>query len=385
MGGVGMRILTAIIALAVAATIVSVVSLVVIAQNPQWVNQPQPMPNALGGLMVYIINVNGSMVGLVSFNGQFAWGRVAVQLINPRTEYVLVAYGLNFTGNGLMEYIGYTYVNGSTLLSVIKGGLSNLYSWVRSEITLRPLNQYPNSSITIMVKSPSGELISNGTLCAIPVSAIVIPWFREAALMQGVVCVKVVNGIARLGNIPEIPYYLLYYNYVKLGGSSISTESVTHKVVNVYGVNVNVTEYTEVVSITVPSVIMLRNLTFTIPSNNTLTIIPRIWYLPSPQYNINGQNSEESTTTANESDPVSIVNSMNGAFSIMPSTSTSVSSTITSTSAPIPQVASPTEQGHMGRVHYELALVAVAIAVVTGFIAALVASRVIVKSGIKHE
>ena len=379
MGNVGTRILKAIVILAVAATIVSLVSLVVMAQNPQWNNGHQPMPNALGGLIINIINTNGSIVGLISFNGQFAWGRIAVQLINPKVEYVVVAYDLNFTEYGPIEYIGYTYANGSTLLSVIKGGLGNLYSWIRGEITLKPISQYPKSSITIMVKSPSGELISNGTLCAIPVSAVVTPWFREASLTQGVACVNVINGVVQLSNIPEIPYYLLYRNFIKLGGSSISAENVTHKVVNIYGADINVTEYIEVVSITVPSIVVLGNLTFTIPSNSTLTMIAKVLYPPSH----NGGNGE-GATIVNKSDPVSMVNSMNGAFSILPltvSTSESASVTQYTTTTTVTII----QHGYLERAHYKLALVAVTVAVVTGFIAALVTSRVITRSGDKHE
>ncbi|WP_291765301.1 hypothetical protein [Caldivirga sp. UBA161] len=383
MGSVGMRILKAIVILAVAATIVSLVSLVVMAQNPQFNNGPQPMPNALGGLIINIINANGSIVGLISFNGQFTWGGIAVQLINPKTEYVVAAYDFNFTEYGPIEYIGYTYVNGSTLLSVIKGNLSKLYSWIREEIILKPLSQYPKSSATVIVKSPSGELISNGTLCAIPVSAVVTPWFRETSLAQGVICVEVINGVARLNNLSEVPYYLLYRNFIKLGGSSISTVNVTHKVVNVYGVGINATEYIKVVSVIVPSIVVLGNLTFMIPSNSTLTMIAEVLYPPLSSYS--GSNGE-GTTVVNESDPVSMVNSMNGAFSILPlSTSTSESASSASVTQYTTTTVTIIQRGYLERAHYELALVAVIIAVVTGFIAALVASRIIVKSGDRHE
>jgi len=46
------------------------------------------------------------------------------------------------------------------------------------EVTLflKPLNQYPRANVTVIVKAPNGEPVSNGTVCALLAPPVFLPF-----------------------------------------------------------------------------------------------------------------------------------------------------------------------------------------------------------------
>jgi hypothetical protein len=135
----------------------------------------QPIMPFRGGLVINILSTNGSLIGIAAYGHNLVVSHVVMRLIEPNQNYLVVAYSFNVTQGRLIEYIGYTYVNGSMLLRVIAGGSAVLYSWVRSNIVLKPLNQYPRANVTVIVKAPNGEPVSNGTVCALLAPPVFLP------------------------------------------------------------------------------------------------------------------------------------------------------------------------------------------------------------------
>jgi len=355
--------------LVVGASIVLVLALVAAAQ---------PIMLLRGGLVINILSTNGSLIGIAAYGHNLAVSHVVMRLIEPNQNYLVVAYSFNVTQGRLIEYIGYTYVNGSMLLRVLAGGSAALYSWVKGNIVLKPLNQYPRANVTVIVKAPNGEPVSNGTVCALLAPPVFLPFVFSLHMTSpyGELCVKVSNGIAEFSNLPQVPYYLVYTNIIRLGGSKIIVKPIGSEVINIYGVPVNVTSYEEIINITRPSFVLLTGMNMTIPNNGTVIIKVRlIEQIPiirpvtvaSPALPINESSSFNI-------DPADIVYMLSGASSIVPSISTG-----TTTGAP-----KVVTVGGMGQakppVPYGLVVLIVALAVMVGLTMAIVALRLAVRS-----
>ncbi|PLC65963.1 hypothetical protein B7L70_09855 [Vulcanisaeta sp. EB80] len=338
----------------------------------------QPITLLRSGLVVNILSTNGSLIGIVAYGHNLAVSHVAMRLIEPNQNYLVVAYSFNVTQDKLIEYIGYTYVNGSMLLRVLAGGSAALYSWVKGNIVLKPLNQYPRANVTVIVKAPNGEPVSNGTVCALLAPPVFLPFVFSPHMTSpyGELCVKVSNGIAEFSNLPQVPYYLVYTNIIRLGGGKIIVKPIGSEVINIYGVPVNVTSYEEIINITRPSFVLLTGMNMTIPNNGTVIIKVRlIEQIPiirpvtvaSPALPINESSSFNI-------DPADIVYMLSGASSIVPSISTG-----TTTGAP-----KVVTVGGMGQakppVPYGLVVLIVALAVMVGLTMAIVALRLAVRS-----
>jgi len=264
------------------------------------------------------------------------------------------------------------------LLRVLAGGSAALYSWVKGNIVLKPLNQYPRANVTVIVKAPNGEPVSNGTVCALLAPPVFLPFVFSPHMTSpyGGLCVGVSNGIAEFSNLPQVPYYLVYTNIIRLGGSKIIVKPIGSEVISIYGVPVNVTSYEEIINITRPSFVLLTGMNMTIPNNGTVIIKVRlIEQIPiirpvtvaSPALPINESSSFNI-------DPADIVYMLSGASSIVPSISTG-----TTTGAP-----KVVTVGGMGQakppVPYGLVVLIVALAVMVGLTMAIVALRLAVRS-----
>jgi hypothetical protein len=337
----------------------------------------QPITLLRSGLVVNILSTNGSLIGIAAYGHNLAVSHVAMRLIEPNQNYLVIAYSFNVTQGKLIEYIGYTYVNGSMLLRVLAGGSAALYSWVKGNIVLKPLNQYPRANVTVIVKAPNGEPVSNGTVCALLAPPVFLPFVFSPHMTSpyGELCVKVSNGIAEFSNLPQVPYYLVYTNIIRLGGGKIVVKPIGSEVINIYGVPVNVTSYEEIINITRPSFVLLTGMNMTIPNNGTVIIKVRlIEQIPiirpvtvaSPALPINESSSFNI-------DPADIVYMLSGASSIVPSISTG-----TTTGAP-----KVVTVGGMGQakppVPYGLVVLIVALAVMVGLTMAIVALRLAIK------
>jgi hypothetical protein len=355
----------------VGASIVLVLALVVAAQ---------PITLLRSGLVVNILSTNGSLIGIAAYGHNLAVSHVAMGLIEPNQNYLVIAYSFNVTQGRLIEYIGYTYVNGSMLLRVLAGGSAALYSWVKGNIVLKPLNQYPRANVTVIVKAPNGEPVSNGTVCALLAPPVFLPlvFSLHTPSPYGRLCVGVSNGIAEFSNLLQVPYYLVYTSVIRLGGGKIVVKPIGSEVINIYGVPVNVTSYEEIINITRPSFVLLTGMNMTIPNNGTVTIkvkvrlieqipIIRPVTVASPALPINESSSFNI-------DPADIVYMLSGASSIVPSISTG-----TTTGAP-----KVVTVGGMGQakppVPYGLVVLIVALAVMVGLTMAIVALRLAVRS-----
>jgi len=338
----------------------------------------QPITLLRSGLVVNILSTNGSLIGIAAYGHNLAVSHVAMRLIEPNQNYLVIAYSFNVTQGKLIEYIGYTYVNGSMLLRVLAGGSAALYSWVKGNIVLKPLSQYPRANVTVIVKAPNGELVSNGTVCALPTPPVFLPLVFSPYVQSpyGRLCVKVSNGIAEFSNLPQVPYYLVYTSIIRLGGGKIIVKPIGSEVISIYGVPVNVTSYEEIINITRPSFVLLTGMNMTIPNNGTVIIKVRlIEQIPiirpvtvaSPALPINESSSFNI-------DPADIVYMLSGASSIVPSISTG-----TTTGAP-----KVVTVGGMGQakppVPYGLVVLIVALAVMVGLTMAIVALRLAVRS-----
>ncbi|MFP3241206.1 MAG: hypothetical protein RXQ94_08750 [Caldivirga sp.] len=338
----------------------------------------QPITLLRSGLVVNILSTNGSLIGIVAYGHNLAVSHVAMGLIEPNQNYLVIAYSFNVTQGRLIEYTGYTYVNGSMLLRVLAGGSAALYSWVKGNIVLKPLSQYPRANVTVIVKAPNGELVSNGTVCALPTPPVFLPLVFSPYVQSpyGRLCVKVSNGIAEFSNLPQVPYYLVYTSIIRLGGGKIIVKPIGSEVISIYGVPVNVTSYEEIINITRPSFVLLTGMNMTIPNNGTVIIKVRlIEQIPiirpvtvaSPALPINESSSFNI-------DPADIVYMLSGASSIVPSISTG-----TTTGAP-----KVVTVGGMGQakppVPYGLVVLIVALAVMVGLTMAIVALRLAVRS-----
>ena len=338
----------------------------------------QPITLLRSGLVVNILSTNGSLIGIAAYGHNLAVSHVAMRLIEPNQNYLVIAYSFYVTQGKLIEYIGYTYVNGLMLLRVLAGGSAALYSWVKGNIVLKPLNQYPRANVTVIVKAPNGEPVSNGTVCALLAPPVFLPFVFSPHMTSpyGELCVKVSSGMAEFSNLPQVPYYLVYTNIIRLGGSKIIVKPIGSEVISIYGVPVNVTSYEEIINITRPSFVLLTGMNMTIPNNGTVIIKVRlIEQIPiirpvtvaSPALPINESSSFNI-------DPADIVYTLSGASSIVPSISTG-----TTTGAP-----KVVTVGGMGQakppVPYGLVVSIVALAVMVGLTMAIVALRLAVRS-----
>jgi hypothetical protein len=183
--------------------------------------------------------------------------------------------------------------------------------------------------------------------------------------------------MAEFSNLPQVPYYLVYINMIRLGGGKIIVKPIGSEVISIYGVPVNVTSYEEIINITRPSFVLLTGMNMTIPNNGTVTIIKvrlieqipiiRPVTVASPALPINESSSFNI-------DPADIVYMLSGASSIVPSISTG-----TTTGAP-----KVVTVGGMGQakppVPYGLVVSIVALAVMVGLTMAIVALRLAVRS-----
>jgi len=358
--------------LVVGASIVLVLALVAAAQ---------PIMPFRSGLAISILSTNGSLIGIAAYGHNLVVSHVAMRLIEPNQNYLVVAYSFNVTQGKLIEYIGYTYVNGSMLLRVIAGGSAVLYSWVRSNIVLKPLNQYPRANVTVIVKAPNGEPVSNGTVCALLAPPVFLPLVFSPYMTSpyGRLCVGVSNGIAKFSNLLQVPYYLVYTSIIRLGGGKIVVKPIGSEVINIYGVPVNVTSYEEIINITRPSFVLLTGVNMTIPNNGTVTIKVKL-IEQAPIVTLYGPTTATSTTSPiNESnlsniDPANIVYMLSGASSVVPSISTGT----TTTGAPKVVTVGSVSQAKPS-VPYGLVVLIVALAVIVGLTMAIVALRLAIK------
>ena len=358
--------------LVVGASIVLVLALVAAAQ---------PIMPFRSGLAISILSTNGSLIGIAAYGHNLVVSHVAMRLIEPNQNYLVVAYSFNVTQGKLIEYIGYTYVNGSMLLRVIAGGSAVLYSWVRSNIVLKPLNQYPRANVTVIVKAPNDEPVSNGTVCALLAPPVFLPLVFSPYMTSpyGRLCVGVSNGIAKFSNLLQVPYYLVYTSIIRLGGGKIVVKPIGSEVINIYGVPVNVTSYEEIINITRPSFVLLTGVNMTIPNNGTVTIKVKL-IEQAPIVTLYGPTTATSTTSPiNESnlsniDPANIVYMLSGASSVVPSISTGT----TTTGAPKVVTVGSVSQAKPS-VPYGLVVLIVALAVIVGLTMAIVALRLAIK------
>jgi hypothetical protein len=351
--------------LVVGASIVLVLALVAAAQ---------PIMLLRNGLVVSILSTNGSLIGIVAYGHNLAVDHVAMGLIEPNQNYLVIAYSFNVTQGRLIEYAGYTYVNGSMLLRVLAGGSAALYSWVKGNIVLKPLSQYPRANVTVIVKAPNGELVSNGTVCALPAPPAFLPFVFSPYVQSpyGELCVKVSSGMAEFSNLPQVPYYLVYINIIRLGGGKIIVKPIGSEVISIYGVRVNVTSYEEIINITRPSFVLLTGMNMTIPNNGTVTIKVKVRLIAPIRTLLHP------TTLINEGNlsninPAYMVYTLSGASSVVPSASTG-----TTTGAP-----KVVTVGGVGQakppVPYGLVVSIVALAVMVGLTMAIVALRLAIK------
>ena len=159
-----------------------------------------------------------------------------VSLLNSSLDYYVIAI------NAASRLLGYIKVPGSVLNEAIEGGNYTLYSWIISNIKLKPLNQYPKSSLSIIIKAPNGELIKGGTLCIHPI------------ISGSPQCVETVNGIVRFSNLTTEPYLVFY-----------GMRLLINVTANVYGYTINTTLITNLIGDWL-----------LIPSNETVTVTPSI-------------------------------------------------------------------------------------------------------------
>ena len=220
---------------------------------------------------VIIYNSNGSSAIRVS-------GPVVREpSIDKSIDYYVIAlrWVRSVSGNTWTPEIGYAEVSGEELSEIMGGGLRSLYQWVIANIRLKPLSEYPVSTVRVIVKAPNGELINGGRVCAAPA----IPLLVMAAPHM-LTCAPVSNGVAYL-RLPSIPYIMRYIEIYRLSGNS-TVVSTTHEVINVYGYPVNVTVTKEVVYVTNPSIILILGEAITVPSNNTVEVLARVVPVPGP-------------------------------------------------------------------------------------------------------
>ena len=346
----------------------------------------QPIMPFRGGLVINILSTNGSLIGIAAYGHNLVVSHVVMRLIEPNQNYLVVAYSFNVTQGRLIEYIGYTYVNGSMLLKVIAGGSAVLYSWVRSNIVLKPLNQYPRANVTVIVKAPNGEPVSNGTVCALLAPPVFLPlvFSLHTPSPYGRLCVGVSNGIAKFSNLLQVPYYLVYTSVIRLGGGKIVVKPIGSEVINIYGVPVNVTSYEEIINITRPSFVLLTGMNMTIPNNGTVTIKVRLierapivtLYGPTTLHSTTATSTTSPINEGNSSniDPANIVYMLSGASSVVPS----ISMGTTTTGAPKVVTVGSVSQAKPS-VPYGLVVLIVALAVIVGLTMAVVALRLAIK------
>ena len=346
----------------------------------------QPIMPFRSGLVINILSTNGSLIGIAAYGHNLVVSHVVMRLIEPNQNYLVVAYSFNVTQGRLIEYIGYTYVNGSMLLKVIAGGSAVLYSWVKSNIVLKPLNQYPRANVTVIVKAPNGEPVSNGTVCALLAPPVFLPFVfpLRTPSPYGRLCVGVSNGIAKFSNLLQVPYYLVYTSVIRLGGGKIVVKPIGSEVINIYGVPVNVTSYEEIINITRPSFVLLTGMNMTIPNNGTVTIKVRLierapiitLYGPTILHPTTATSTTSPINEGNSSniDPANIVYMLSGASSVVPPASTGT----TTAGAPKVVTVGGVSQAKPS-VPYGLVVLIVVLAVIVGLIMAVVALRLAIK------
>ncbi|WP_054853835.1 hypothetical protein [Vulcanisaeta distributa] len=151
-----------------------------------------------------------------------------------------------------------------------------MYSWVRENITLKPISEYPVSSVEVRIEAPNGELVrGGGILCAVPVILadpwVLIQYIPNTPFLPRSLCTSVNDGVVYLSRLPSIPYILYYQGEVSLG-SNTTVVGVFHKTINAYGYPVNVTVIESLVNKTVPQLLIIYGLKVAVPGNNSVII-----------------------------------------------------------------------------------------------------------------
>lgn len=200
-------------------------------------------------IYVLIIDYEGHVITSYLINGSkiiTAEGIERITINNSLDYYVLAI-------NTASHWFGYIKVPGNVLNEVIRSGNYTLYSWTISNVKLKPLNQYPRSSLGIIIKAPNGELIKGGTLCIHPM------------INGSSQCIEVTTGIVKFSNLTIEPYLVFY-----------EKEFLVNFTTNIYGYTVNT-------ALTV----YLTGQWILIPNNGTVAVVPSVFtqrYAPSGYY-----------------------------------------------------------------------------------------------------
>lgn len=252
---------------------------------------------ANGTLEVLIEGVNGTAIvstNEIIYNGSGLpiTGEVP-RVVKSINYYVIALYWLQsgyevVNGHAQARWtpeVGYVEISGEELSVILSRGPQYLYSWVRTNVGLKPLGEYSVSTVMVIIKAPNGELVSGGYVCANPV--LPPPALMYIHMLR---CVPVSNGVAYL-RLPTIPYVITYTKPEFLGNSTVI--SVFNKTINVYGYSLNVTVTEEIVYEVSPSIIIVHGSTIAVPGNGTIEITVSVTPIPIhlpilPIYYING-------------------------------------------------------------------------------------------------
>lgn len=110
-------------------------------------------------------------------------------------------------------------MGGYELSSILGRGLTYAYSWIRKNIALRPINEYPTSNVDVLIKMPNGELVQGGVLCVVPVVP-VSPWVLTryeyipnttptTSFPPISLCTRVNNGVVYLSGLLSMPIFYI--------------------------------------------------------------------------------------------------------------------------------------------------------------------------------
>ncbi len=252
---------------------------------------------ANGTLEVLIEGINGTAIVstneiIYNSSGLPVTGKVlhAIESIN---YYVIALYWLQsgyevVNGHTQARWtpeVGYAEISGEELSVILSRGPQYLYSWVRTNVRLKPLDEYPVSTVRVIIKAPNGELVSGGYICVNPI--LPLPALMYVHMLR---CVPVSDGVAYL-RLPTIPYIMIYTKSVSLSNSTVI--SVFNKTINEYGYSLNVTVTEEIVYEVSPPIIIVHGSTIAVPSNGTIEITVSVTPIPihpsiTPIYYING-------------------------------------------------------------------------------------------------
>ena len=317
-------------------------------------------------LTVEFVGSNGEVVGILEFFNSASWGHVVVNLVNNTLNYYIIAVNMSSLG----ELVGYTEVNGSLLKSIAAGGPSYVYSWVLANVAMKPINKYPLANIKVYVKSPSGEEVTGGILCVVPAMFMAPgPWGPRILFFNWgfkAECVKNVSGPVTFTGLPSIPYFIMYYNVIRLSGTP-RIEAVEERTINIYGYSINVTTYVGVINITNPQAVLVNGLNVAVPSNSAVYLTIRIRPLAAPPWYAfiaaSSARQVNENTSINESDPLSVLSLLSGASTILAPSNASIATAayITERSASI----------RLNAAAYLPVILAITIAILAGIASAL--------------